>query len=152
MKVLITSLGCIISLLCRISLHLLSVYLPSVHCVTNQGIWYLSTYFMFVCVWYLMYAFDELIFLYYRVRWDRYRALQLFIEHIVLNHPMMPIAYLRRLQLVSKYILKLFTACYILVYFCVQFLGSETDFLSANTLGKVQRHLNTTVKEAKRKK
>ena len=86
------------------------------------------------------------------MRWDGYRALQLFIEHIILNHPMMPIAYLRRLQLVSEYILKLFTACYILVSCCVQFLKNETDFLSANTLGIVQRHLNTTVKEAKRKK
>ncbi len=36
-----------------------------------------------------------------RIKWHVIKGLQLFLEHILLNHPQIPVYYLRRLQLVS---------------------------------------------------
>lgn len=85
----------------------------------------------------------------YRLKWDVFRALQLFVEHVVLNHPAMPFPYFRRLQLVNKLI---FWGFAIYNFFLSQHLHSEKDFLEADTLRIIRKHLNLTVKEAKKKK
>ena len=80
--------------------------------------------------------------------------MQLFTEHILLNHREVPIAYLRRLQIVS--LVQNFSPFkeinIIVTFHSFQFLKSGADFQKAGSLTTVKKHLNHTIKEVKKKK
>ena len=86
-----------------------------------------------------------------RLKWQLIRALQMFVEHVVLKHEGM-LPYLRRLQLVSIY----FSCAHIstvvrIFHFPIQHLKSDADFLKASTVDRVKKHLNSMDSELKKK-
>ena len=84
-----------------------------------------------------------------RLKWQKIRALQLFTEHVLLNHGNL-IMYARRLNLVSsEYWKHVWHVCYCFTLM-LQGLGEETNFLEYSTLDKVKRVLNNMlIKEHK---
>ena len=89
----------------------------------------------------------------YRMKWQLIRALQMFVEHVILKHEGM-LPYSKRLHLVSTKtcnscrskitaVLVIIIHCYEMPCLPFQHLRHDADFLKASTVDRVKKHLNS---------
>ena len=85
--------------------------------------------------------------------WQRIRAMQMFLEHVLMKHSEVSVAYARRLDFVSLSVwlaVSLLVPIQIYKPFDIQLLSGDSDFLKASTLEDVRKFVITTHKEVKK--
>ena len=85
------------------------------------------------------------------MKWQLIRALQMFVEHVVLKHEGM-IPYLRRLHMVTTVTIIVYLSATLSEFFhlLLQHLRNDADFLKASAVERVRRHLNMMANEFKK--